>query len=721
MGAWIIPLWGELFVKKVSPSPEEQGIPPDSKVLVEGQVYRKEQKESYQLLYLKNNSIDDQKTSIQESKLILYDSQRTNIKTGNWIQASGKLFFFEEDRNPGNFNQKFYYQKQNIRAGMWTEQVQVTDTGVWAVRETLAEFRSRWQQVLLKLAGEEDGGILCAMILGEKAGMDAEIKELYQKTGIAHILAISGLHLSLIGTGIYQFFRRRTGSYFFGGVAGMLFLLLYILMIGMSVSAFRATCMFLMRVGADMSGRVYDMLTALSLAAVAVLLWRPLSYFDGGFQMSFGAILGICLSNYLMTGENQAGKKQKWMRALGASLGIQAVLLPVTLYHYFEFPMYSIFLNLLIIPLMSILLVCGMAGSLAGFLAEPLGQICMVVCRWILDFYEWICRISMKLPGSHLVTGRPGMESIVFYYLCLCLFVLSVTCLKGRKQRCCEWILAVMGITVLCAAGQVEKRGHLEVTVLDVGQGDGICIRGDKGEIIFVDGGSSDTDQVGRYRIEPFLKSQGIRRIDYALVTHGDGDHFSGIQELLERQEYGVQVECLVLPPQRLWEEKLMGLAALAQDCGTQVAVLEGGQKMDFGKLEMTCLHPDENYYGEPGNEASLVLNVGYGEFDLLLTGDVEGEGEKMLTEKLSKPCDVLKVAHHGSKNSTMAAFLKKAAPMEAIISAGVNNRYGHPHPETIERLEEAGCHIRKTPTGGAITIETDGRKMEIREYLKEK
>lgn len=730
-GFLLVRFGGKYFLEELKPPPAESFFEADDRICLKGQVWKKEEKPDYQVLYLKDNSITKDARTVKEAGVILYDPNKTDIQTGNIICVEGKIFFFDEARNPGNFDQKFYYQKQNIHAGVWAEKTEISDNSSWKIRNALDLLRKKWKQALLKAAGEKDGGILAAMILGERQDMDREVKELYQVNGIAHILSISGLHLSFIGIGTYQFLRRRTGSFLAGGAAGIAFLLLYIIMIGFGVAVIRSLVMFLIRVGADMTGRVYDMLTALAVAAVAVIFWQPLAYYDGGFQMSFGAILGIWILGELTKPE--PGKQytkpkmhQKLKQALQSSMGVQMILFPVTLYHYFEFPVYSIALNILIIPLMSALLFLGIAGSLLYMAVEPAGKILIWICGRILDIYEVSCRTALALPGSRLVTGRPDMEAIWFYYIALvitvCLWVYVKKEKMWRKISLLETyrtlVPVLAGVAVLVFAQKADERGNLEVTMLDVGQGDCIFLRADNGKTILVDGGSSDTDQVGRYRIETFLKAKGVAKLDYVFVTHGDEDHMNGIRELMERKDIGVMAGCLVLPVQEMWDEELAAMAQEAELQGVSTAVMGRGASLFCGGLEIQCVQPAENDSISPGNAASLVLQVSYGDFDMLLTGDVEGEGEELLAERTDGAFDVLKAAHHGSKNSTSAGFLHKTQPDTVLISAGRGNLYGHPHRETLERLEEEGCRVYQTAESGAVTISTDGNVMKIRKFL---
>ena len=594
---------------------------------------------------------------------------------------------------------------------------------------------------------EEDGTALSAMILGEKAEMDKDLKELYQANGIGHVLAISGLHLSFIGVGLYQLLRRATGSYKMGGAAGISFLLLYVLLIGFTVSAVRALVMFLFRVGADMAGRHYDAPTALSVAASIVLLWRPLSLYDGGFWLSFGAALAILavVPAIQQSAYPKGGREHVWnmaLQGLTASVGINLSILPILLYYFFEFPLYSFLLNLFVIPLMSVLLLLGLAGSLFVLWLPPVSGLLFLICRGIFWVYEMSCKITLCLPGARLVIGRPGIWQIAVYYGILLLVVGLLRYGKAQKLiQSVRWIrrLAVLlwaaGIIMLTARfGETEK---LTAVILDVGQGDGIFMRGPKGGTYLIDGGSSDVKKVGQYRLESFLKSQGAGRLDYVLVSHGDSDHMNGVEELIERQDIGVEIGTLVLSVKEAWDEALEELAGKARNHGIRVVVIEPGQSIREGGMVITCIQPgnlgiksegaesrQENAVPETGstglesgNAASMVLAVQYGEFDMLLTGDVEGEGELQLTKQLEESymdCtwEVLKVAHHGSKNSSTEEFLRQVQPAYAFISAGQGNRYGHPHQETVKRLADVGSRIYSTQENGAITVEVEGGEL---------
>ena len=743
---------GLRIAKDLRPSPLELAVEDREAVSLTGTVSRREEKPKYQVYYLTDNQVRLKEQIIEESKILVYvkrdksqafqdhNIQEVNeIAVGNKLDLTGEVRFFQGASNPGNFDEKFYYQKQGIHASVWAEDVQIMESRVWHIREGLSMFRCRWKERLVSALGEYYGNSMSAILLGDKSELDPELKELYQKSGIGHILAISGLHMSFLGTGFYKLLRKFGLSFLQAGLAGILFLMLYTLMIGWGVSSLRALVMFLVRIGADMSGRTYDLPTSLAAAAAVVVLWQPLYLLDAGFLLSFGAILGIVLVYPVLDGFHAAP------RPLCAGLSIHLMLLPVMLYYYFEFPLYSLLLNLLVVPLMSVVLGAGLAGSALSMLWAGGGMGILQVCKGILWVYERACGMSMVLPAARIVTGQPGNIWMAAYYI-----VLLGGCMAGlasirsrkqtekepwrksqerekeqtgsiRRETCFVRTIMVLLPVVFCltCACSHGKQGELQAVMLDVGQGDGLYIRTPSGRHYLIDGGSTDVSKVGTYRIEPFLKSRGVRELDYVFISHGDADHINGVEELLENQTMGIQIRTLVLPDEQVLDEALLELAKKAEGYGTKAVTIRKGQQVQDGEMTLTCLAPAADYGGEIGNASSMVLALKYQEFDMLFTGDVEGDGEYALTESTDLPkCDILKVAHHGSKNSTSNAFLEKADPAVGFISAGRNNRYSHPHQETLERLRQLGCRLFSTQDCGAVTVKTDGSKMEMEGYL---
>lgn len=745
-----------------------------SGITLEGTVVKIEEKSKVTAVYAEDNAVSVSSQKIQEPMIMVYvrpeqtDKSKERIHIGNRIRVCGEAAVFDGARNPGNFDQRSYYARQGIHVLVWADKLDVISQDTDRTAQFLSEVRSAWKEILTKHLGDYYGGTMSAVLLGDKTGLDPEMKKMYQKNGIGHLLAISGLHMSFIGMGIYGLLRRIGLGFIPAGIAGGAVLVLYTLMIGAGVSSLRALIMFLIRVGADITGRDYDLATSLAVAAAILCARQPLYVTDAGFILSFGAILGIVLLSPVFgemfwsekleaaagrkkTGRNgwAKGKGRRHMvrrylcgkmfeaghwlfSGLASSLAVNVLLLGPVLYFYFEIPPYSVLLNLLVIPVMPVAMASGIIGSVLTLLSDSLGGAVLQASKAVLWMYDCLCGAAGALPGSRFVTGKPDIAWLAGYYavlgiLCGIFYYLRQKEEDGRSGGVFRipgilLVVCAVGMSAACRLGCKSEEG-IRAAVLDVGQGDCIYIRGEQGDYL-VDGGSSDVSSAGIYRIEPYLLANAVDTLDYVFATHGDEDHISGIKELLENQDLGIRIRNLVLPPEEYHDEKLLDLAKTANENGTRTAVMRTGDKIteEDGKTELKCLGPGEERNFGSGNEASLVLKLSYGDFSMLLTGDTEGEGEEFLYKEGTLPrCDVLKAAHHGSRGSTTKEFLEAAKPAVALISAGKDNRYGHPHKETLERLRESGCTVYSTRENGALTVWTDGEKIKVRGYVRKK
>lgn len=455
--------------------------------------------------------------------------------------------------------------------------------------------------------------------------------------------------------------------------------------------------MFVIHMGAVILGRKYDGLTALGFAALVSLWQNPLILFDTGFLLSYGAVIGIYVLGPIFP----------------IPIGIQMISFPIMASAYYETCRYSIVWNLIAVPLASVALSCGMLGAICRW------KMMLNIAGMVLRLYESGGKLILKLPGANWVVGQPKWIQILLYYA---LIMAGVYFWKNRKEMLRAGILFLGGISILCLPQQCQN--ELEITMVNVGQGDCFLVETLNGKNILIDGGSSDVSSVGQYRIEPFLKSQGIGRLDYVFVTHGDQDHISGIYEMLERQTTGVKIGALILPVQTVKEEVLKELEVKAKQAGAEVYQMEQGKKMFLDDVEVYCVWPmDAGTL--TGNEASLVLSVTYGRFDALFTGDLEGAGEKAVCDYikhlqkkgiLAKKYELLKVGHHGSRNGTSEELLELLQADVAFISAGERNSYGHPHQEVLNRLANRSINLYNTKDGNAVKLCTDGEKYYILE-----
>ena len=737
-----------------------------ARILVRGVIKKAEQKEDTVTLVLEEVTAEAGRRTGKFRRMVVYAENRTTEKNdsdsggelavGVKVQVRGKLAPVEGPGNPGELDFRTYYRTKGIACRLYGENLAVAGGEAIPYYKGIAEFRMQCAGVLEKICMPEDVAVFKAVLLGDTSDMNPEMRDMYQRNGISHLLAVSGQHLAIIGGGIYLMIRRAGAGYGKAGMISAVLVISYGIMTGSSGSAIRAVIMIGCLWLAAVKGRSYDTLSALGAAALILLYRQPYLLYHSGFELSFGAVLAISgLGGWM---QSFLELERAWEKTLLISLSVQIVLTPIVLYHYFQHPLYGIFLNLLVIPLVSILMYSGILGIVLGSFWIQGGVAAVGAGHYILRFYELLCEFAEGLPGYSLVLGRPSPGRLVMYFgihgmgTAVVLF-----CIRGRSAfirakspaRCndhlaeshfrtrvssisCKPMILMyfFGIYALSFAVLVPRpvKG-LEVVCLDVGQGDGLLLRSGK-RAVLIDGGSSSQKKLGDIVLEPYLKSRGISWIDYAVVSHGDSDHINGLIYLLEESK-DIGIGTLVLPVMGKGEEVYENLTALARREGADVVYMKTGDWVETGELTLTCLYAGEDFGGKDRNSHSLVLCGDYKGFHMLFTGDM-GEGQESSLVRLAEQegtlqdihlnhVQILKTAHHGSRTSSSEVFLDRLKIRLAVVSYGEGNSYGHPSPETMARFREQGIAVLETGKKGAITFKTDGASLEVHAFLEEK
>ena len=701
-------------------------------------------------------------------------------KVGCYVRVFGEVSPFLQATNPGEFDAAAYYRRKGCLFALRKTEITAQTKTYGQLEEFLSQLRYESDALFWKLLGEKNGATASAMVLGQKKGMDSEVKALYQGAGISHLLAISGLHLSLIGAGLFGLLKKvRLPAALSAGISALI-LIAYAQLTGMGVSTRRALVMFLLFLAAGLLKRTPDLPTSLAVAALFLLVPKPQRILDAGFQLSFSAVLGIAVMiPVLQDGWEDAACSLRvanrvtdgvagWnlVRAaitracrllcknILAGLGITMTMLPFLLIHFYEWSPWSVLLNLAVIPLMGILLPCliglqlvARLTALASCLELPQRLLCAAI-EGIFFCYEQLCRFAAALPGSILHTGYPTWQALTVYTIGL--IALAVSGKKLRPRLRLAAAVGLMGIFL------IRLPGELNVTMLDVGQGECIGIETREHHVYLVDAGSTSKKKTGQYQIIPWLKYIGTRSVEGIFITHWDEDHISAVGELLDWSKSSrVKIRHIFLPDVALKDEALETLLQQIEEVEVPVEYLSAGEGMMDGALQISCLHPYAKKVPEDRNDASLVLRLSQGDFQMLLTGDLEQSGEDWLVEQAqqgaeqpqltaqeqaqqgaeqpaaqgqtlpSAPstqptaqnplrCTILDAGHHGASNATGEALLDLAQPGLVLISCGKNNRYGHPAPEMLKRLEERGICWYSTAKVGAIQVHVGKKKVKI-------
>ncbi len=729
----------------------------------------------------KDNSHDFLSSEIQ----FILTTETERFLPGDRVLVTGSYRPFSDASNPGEFDARAYYFSMDTVGRILDPELTLLSGKKFSIYRLPERIRRALRHSYEEILEEKSARTIAAIALGEKNLIDPEVKLLFQEGGIAHMISVSGLHISMIGMCLYELLRRLRMPILAAALSSAVLVAGYTLMTGAQLPALRACLMFVIWLGAQILGRKRDMGTALAIAAAVILIRDARQIRGSSFLLSFGALLAIVLFVPELQAANPFGGKKKrgferaW-NTLSASAGVWIATLPVTLWFFYQSAPWSILVNLVVIPLLQALMAFGLLSGLIGLLSSSLGTFFAAPVHYLLALFEGLCRAQQKLPGSLWIAGRPDLWEIVLFYLLL--FAAGSFCFalrRKKKQSRERRILAdtqgkctnkeagdrtvretracgerkeretgaggdrrakrqssfvpffLWAGVIFCGCCLMNFRTRKELTVidLDVGQGDCALAAFPDGTNCLIDGGSSSESEIWSYRIARTLKYYGIGTLDYVFLSHADSDHMNGVEEFLEdylpgfggKNAHGITLRTLVLPPTEDPED-FSGLRHRAGELGIPVLRMQRGDRVEAEDQAWTlnCLAPDRERLTGEKNEDSLVLLLRYGCFRMLFTGDLEGEGERMLASDGSDlACDVLKVGHHGSKGGSSEAFLSAAAPDIGILSCGKNNRYGHPAPEAVARLHAAGTALYATMDCGAVILHTDGSRLLLQGYLK--
>ena len=719
--------------------------------------------------------------STQKYNILVYDMEQ--YKIGQRVEIKGTLNMFEPPDNPGCFDMSGYYKSKKILYYMFSPDIRLIDERYNVFAELLRNIQNNSVRQLNKLCGENEAALYSAILMGDKSGIQAECKKTFQMAGISHILAISALHISLVGGLIFKLLRKTGVNYFVSGFAACMIAVIYGYMTGFSVSTIRAVIMMIIYIISQMFGRPYDLPTSGTLALIIILIVNPFYMLDGGMVLSFAAILGVWMGNYLskkidkmkifykseekkinITGGGIFNKPQsrdlnktesrklnkkgrgilyrpecrlfknvslfkKLISSFIMSTSIQAVTFPILLYQYYEFQMYSILVNVVVVPLMTFVVVFGFAGLISSYASISLGRIIIFPGVVILKLYLLICDSLLKLPFSVVNTGRPHIISIVIYYVVILVMLflttqkakeicsvilykflkLSVTRAKIHTIKICIFAFVVLSFVTYNVSVYYLKFDSVFIS-MSVGQGDAFVLRSRGKTVMVVDGGSTSENNVGEYVIMPVLKYNAMANIDYWFVSHTDEDHINGLLYILSLGKLsGINIKNIVISPRTAEDEMYYQLLEYARMADINILYMDAGDMISDGTFNITCCHPDRKYDSSDKNQLSMILSYVEDDGKILFTGDADETALDYMVDThpslLEQHYDYLKVPHHGSKNSISKSLYEKMEFDKAIVSVGEKNIYGHPHRETLEFLEKTGIKLYRTDECGAVEV----------------
>ncbi|RHW40986.1 DNA internalization-related competence protein ComEC/Rec2 [Neobacillus notoginsengisoli] len=655
------------------------------------------------------------------------EHEKENLQKANFFGrlcgVNGSMKQPASAKNPGGFDYNLYLKEHQIH---WILTLDTAPLGNCSVRnasmvEKLRMIRQEGISHITAQYPSESASLVSALIFGEQTLISEDVMAAYKKIGITHLLAISGMQVTVLAGLVFLLGVRLGVTRERMSILLLAVLPAYAVIAGASPSVIRSVLMAGILLLTAFRSSFISPAGALSLSFMAFILIDPYSLYDPGFQLSYLVTFSLLFSSGALRNKNYVGLEMLAVTALISQLAA----LPILLLHFFELPLISIAANIIFIPIYSFILMPAVyllypfsfVKGLAGFAGGVLNGAVMLSDRLAL----FLAKIPLQMnPGKQTVAILVFYTASVFY---------SFIAWERAKTQKVAYLALMLPFLLLMIqeAGELVSNRAGEVTVIDVGQGDSIFISlpNGNGNYLIDTGGSVDFAKKewqrlrkpydpGRDTVIPFLKAKGIVKLNKLILTHGDEDHIGGAAAIMEN----IKIDEILLPAYKEKSEGEEEIINLADRIGINIKEVARGDVWKAGNSTFYVLSPIRDYTGDR-NGGSIVIYSEFSGNGWLFTGDLPEDAEKELVRLYpAMKVDVLKAGHHGSKTSSSAYFLKHYKPAVALISAGENNRFGHPHKETVERLDEARAKIYRTDLHGAITYSFKGKSGTFSTFL---
>ncbi len=636
------------------------------------------------------------------------------FKVNFLVKFNGKILSPPAHRVFGDINYKKYLKTEDIYYVAYTKYDStfiIKKNYNLTFNYIITELRHFLDVKLSKVLNYESYSLLRGIILGDRGAIDEIEKDNYSKSGVAHVLAVSGLHVGLIIFLLNILLLRVNIELRY--LLIIIFILLYCLITGNSPSVVRATIMGIIYLLSKYYNRDYAAINSLFLTLLIILIYNPFQIYSIGLQLSFISVLTIIIvSDKVKQRINELKvniKLKNFLTLWIITIACQITTLPILLFYFNRFSIIAIFSNLIVIPLISFILFLGIINLVTAILSLKMGLIIAVVVQFLVKVNNTIVNLFANLKFSYVeYYGITIKEIIVFYFL---IFLL----LNFTKNKLIKYItfsvIFLFGYFIYVNNVKYEN-GKMTVIIIDVGQGDSFLIITDNGKSILIDAGNKNIFyDAAKSAIIPTLKYYGIKQIDYVFISHIDADHYLGFSTLIKN----FNVKKLFKPKKDLLDEKEKKFEIFLAKNNINYEY-PNNSTMQIDNVKLYILN-DANFSAKNGNEKSLVIKLCYGKFSFLFMGDANKKMEKFYTERYGEflQSEVLKAGHHGSNSSSDSVFLSFVKPKYSVISCGVFNPYGLPSEKVINRLNKISKVLR-TDELGTIIFTTDGEKLIIKD-----
>lgn len=696
---------------------------------------------------LDNKEINLKKNNI---KLIVYidNSNKYNIMQGDYIKVAGNFSTISSYNNFEMFNYKEYMSRKNIYGNVYSSNIELVKKKNNKIIYTRFKIINYIKSKIKNNINTENNGLLTGILIGDKEDIPDEKIEEFKNSNLSHILAVSGTHVSILITLLTIVLDKVIKSYKIKNIIIIGVLIFFLFIIGNTPSVLRAVIMTCLVIVSKLLYRKSNNINNLFISAFIILLLNPYYLLDLGFELSFLATLGIILFvrefekiiPYIIIKTRKSENKKIFYKiskyiisTLIVSISANLLIIPIVLYNTNNISFNFIISNIIISPLIFILEMLGII-----FLIVPNISILNYLIEIVLYLISSTAKYCSKIEIFSFLLTTPNIIQICIYYI-LIYFVyivlkdrnlrvkiklytekIAISITKNKYKIIC--ILIASSIIIFIISKIYILNSKLEIHFLDVSQGDSTLIITKTRKSILIDGGGNENYDIGKNILKPYLLKRKINVLDYIIISHMDFDHCGGILTLMEE----IKVKNVIIGKQFQESKNYEKFINIVQNKKVKVFIVEAGQRINIeNDLYFDILWPDsKNIINENIlNNNSLVCKLSYKNFSILFTGDIEEVAEKEIIQKYGSKSNilnslVLKVAHHGSKTSTIKDFLMKVNPKIALIGVGKNNKFGHPSDITLESLYLINTQIYRTDKDGEILIKTDGNEIEIDKFI---
>lgn len=635
-----------------------------------------------------------------------------SIKYGDSLYIEGEFKQPEEARNYKGYNYKQYLKTKKIIGTVELEKVKILKSSNGSFIHNIQKYI---RDTINGTLTDEEGNLLLAILLGDKDKLSEDIQESFKTSNLSHMLAVSGAHVSYIILGLTYVLQNSIIGKKNGKIVCIIFLLAFMAITNFTPSVTRACIMAILTLLSSIIYRKSDVYTNISVAALITLIFNPYSLLDLGFQLSYGGTIGIIIFIKRIQEKKSNSKVINYIKQMAlVSIYANIIIIPIMMYHFNTVSFTFIISNIMASPILGIIVITGFLFIIASITVKPLTRLIAIFIKPILSILIKISQICSKLPFSNILVVTPYMFNVISYY------AIILYCIKSKKNNKCKIIICLLIVLILINFIIYIFPQKLRIFFIDVGQGDSTLIITPDKKTVLIDGGGSDSFDVGEKVLLPYLLDRRILKIDYVLISHFDTDHCGGILTIMEK----VKVKNIIISEQAEHSENYERFKKLMIHKKIRLIEVKKGDKIKIGRYsEFKILFPTSRLLSENSlNNNSIVAQFNYNNFKMLFTGDIEKLAEQQIlkTEKAEIRADILKVAHHGSKTSSIPEFIKAVKPKIALIGVGKNNTFGHPNQQTIKNLENIKCRIYRTDLQGEIIIKIDQKgRMNVKSKLK--